>query len=332
MNNDKNLAQFGHLPKKAVSWRAIFAGLVTVFAILLVLNLIGIAVGFSAIEPTEEKNPLSGIGTGTVIWWILSNLIAIFFGAIVAARAGVSFSDKGGIMQGFLTWGLYCVLSYLIIASAVGKIISGVGNVITTSAVETGKALMSQKSKVKDGMLGNIDWQHAKDEFYAVLEDTEKKALDPDRLESQANEVKTSAEEQVKAVAKDPASVEEEVNEVFNKAENEFSESLEALDREALINVMVNRTNLSRGEASKTVDNYLETYKEVVSEAKAFIENAKQEIAKQAEAAAEAASKAAMYLSITLILGILVAALGGYVGVKSLRSDYKDQLHDDYKG
>lgn len=330
MNNDKTIPKFGHLPKKSISWRAIFGGIVTVFAILLVLNLIGIAIGFSTIEPTEEENALSGIGIGAVIWWIVSNLIAIFIGARVASRAGVSFTDKGGIMQGFLTWALYCLLSYFFITSALGKIISGVGNVISTTAVETGKAMMGQKSQDKGRQISDINWKDAKSEFFALLEDTEKEALDPDRLESQAENVTSTAERRAKEAAKDPTKVNEEVNRVFGKAEKEFAKSMDALDREALINVVMNRTDLSREEANETVDNYIETYKDVKEEAKAFVKTAKEEFNETAEAAAEAAAKAALYVSITLILGVIAAIFGGLLGVRSLRNEYRDQLyHED---
>lgn len=332
MENYEKLPQFGSMPKKAISWRAVFGGLVTVFAIMLVLNLIGIAIGFSTIEPTEEGDSFSGLGTGAVIWWILTNLIAIFAGAFVAARAGVSFSDKGGIIQGFLTWALYCVVSYLLVASAIGSVISGVGNMVMKTASATGEALFNKNSQ-NNGQgiqLGNIDWQKAKSEFYALLEDTEKEALDPEQLESQAEEVTTAAKNRARNAARDPGEIDREINSVFDKAENEFGKSLEALDREALVNVIVNRSDLTRKEANEVVDNYIETYKEVKSEVKAFVETAKEEISEQAkiaaEATAEAISKAAMYLAITLVLGIIIGVFGGIVGVRSLRSDYNDQL------
>jgi hypothetical protein len=139
-NNEK----FNLAPKKAISWRAIFAGTITVLAFLLILNLIGLAIGLGTIEPTEEANPLKGLGTGSVIWWIISNLIALFAGGYVAARAGVSFSVKGGILQGFLTWAVYCVLSVLIISSAVGTVISGVGTVLGNALSATGQAVVEQ--------------------------------------------------------------------------------------------------------------------------------------------------------------------------------------------
>lgn len=332
MENENKLPQFGHLPKKAISWRAIFGGLITVFAILIVLNLIGLAIGLSSIDPTEEGNAFSGIGIGAVIWWILSNIIALFVGARVAARAGVSFSTKGGIMQGFLTWALYCIFSYLVILSAVGNIISGVGNIITETATATGKAIVNQVSQDNtDGLqTGSINWQQAKAEFYSLLEDTEKKALDPDQLESQAESVVTEAEEQAKQAAKNPMTADKEVDDLFDNAEKEFANSIEAIDREALVNVMMNRSDLSREEAGKVVDNYIETYNTVVDEAGAYVESAKTEIVEQTEEAAEAVSKAAWYLSITLILGIITALFGGYTGVLALRKEYKDQVRSDY--
>ncbi|SDG49818.1 hypothetical protein [Psychroflexus sediminis] len=331
-NDEKKISKFGQMPKKAISWRAIFGGLVTVFSIMLLLNLIGIAIGFGAIDPAEEQNALSGVGTGAIIWWILSNILALFVGARLASRAGVSFTDKGGIMQGFLTWALYCLLSCLLVFTAVGKVISGVGNAISFAALQASEVMVNEHTQDdgNDFEISDISWQEARAEFYALLEDTEKKALDPDRLESKAEDVAETAENQAVDAAKNPAALEEEVNKVFEKAEEEFSQSLEALDREALVNILVNRSDLSEQEARKTVNNYVDTYKGVKSEAKAFLNNAQKELAEKAEAAAEAASQAALYLSITLILGIIVAAFGGLTGVRSLRNEYRDQLNDKY--
>ncbi|BAO56413.1 hypothetical protein [Nonlabens marinus] len=332
MDNDKKLPQFGSLPKKAISWRAIAGGLTTVFAILLLLNLIGIAVGFSTIEPTEEGNALSGVGTGAIIWWILSNLIAIFIGARVAARVGVSFSNKGGVMQGFLTWALYCILSYLVVFSAVGNVISGVGSIITKTAVEVGNSLVSQNTSTdnQDVEVGDVNWQEAKSEFYALLRDTEKEALDPQRLESQAEDLANATEDQAVQAVKDPTTLDEEVDKVFQKAENEFANSLDALDKEALTNVIVNRSNLSKEEASNMVDNYVESYEEVVDDAQVYLKKTKEEVVDQTEDAAQGIAKAALYVSIALILGVIVAVLGGLNGVSSLRKEYKDQLGNDY--
>ena len=53
---------------------------------MLVLNLLGIGIGLASINPVTEQSPFSGVGTGAIIWWVVSNLIAIFAGGYTAAR------------------------------------------------------------------------------------------------------------------------------------------------------------------------------------------------------------------------------------------------------
>jgi len=67
MNTNYNVLSYNKRPPKAISWRAIFAGTVAALSAMLILNLIGMAVGLWSIKPTEESNPISGLGTGAVI-------------------------------------------------------------------------------------------------------------------------------------------------------------------------------------------------------------------------------------------------------------------------
>src|SRR5262245_21666483 len=71
---------------KRVSWGAIFAGAVVVVAIQLALALLGLGLGAGTVEPFVEPKPLAGLGIAATIWIIVSSLIALFAGGIVAGR------------------------------------------------------------------------------------------------------------------------------------------------------------------------------------------------------------------------------------------------------
>lgn len=107
MKHSKNLNFYNLVPPKGISWRAIFAGTVAAISLMMILNLIGLSIGLWSIQPTEETNPLSGLGTGSIIWWVLSNLVVLFVGGFVAARVGVSFTSPSGVIHGIMTWALY---------------------------------------------------------------------------------------------------------------------------------------------------------------------------------------------------------------------------------
>lgn len=326
MKKVSRLNSYDAVPRKGVSWRAIFAGTLTVISIMVVLNLIGLAIGFGSIEPTEESNPLKGLGTGALIWWILSNLIALFGGAYVAARVGVSFSNKSGIIQGIMTWALYTIVSAWLLTTAIGSIISGVGNLVGGVLSSAGKVIEQQVGPVINDQLKDVDisLEQARQEFYSLLEDTNKEALDPDRLENRAENVAAETQERAEQAARQPGNANAQIDQIFDNARSEFGDAFEALDRDALVNVVMERTNMSRAEAERTVDNYISQYERLRVRAERFLQNTKEQATKQAENVANAVADAALYLAIALILGVLVAAAGGYMGVASLRKDYAD--------
>lgn len=326
MTKVTTLNSYDAVPRKGVSWRAIFAGTITALSVMLVLNLIGLAIGLGSINPTEESNPLSGLGTGALIWWIISNLIALFAGAFVAARVGVSFSTKSGIVQGLMTWALYTFISAWLLTSAIGSIISGVGNLVSGVLSTAGNVVENQVGPIIQDQLQDVDisLEQAQQEFLQLLEDTNKEELDPDNLEQTGQEIASQAENTASQAARQPGNADQQVQEIFNRARNQAENTFEALDREALVNVLMERTDMSRPEAERTVDRYIAQYERLRVRAEEFINNAQEQAAQTAENVAQAVSDASLYLAIALVLGILVSIGGGIAGVSNLRDDYED--------
>lgn len=309
MGNTKKINPYTHEPKKGVSWRAIAAGTLTVLSILLILNLTGLAIGLGTIEPTEESNPLSGIGTGALIWWIVSNLIALFAGGFVAARVGVSLTDISGVVQGIMTWALYTLFSALLITTVAGTIISGVGSavggVISTTGEAAGDAFATAIEKQVEDL--DISLDDAKEEIYSLMRDV---GSDPDELESDLQDT-------VSQGLRDG-----DVEQAFRNARDRLTQTFEEVDRDELVNILVERTDMSRSEAERAVDNALADYESLRQDVDEFLAEAEETAREQGEIAAEAGAKAAGYLSVALILGLFAAAIGGILGVRDLRDDY----------
>lgn len=310
MDNTKKINTYTHEPKKGVSWRAIFAGTLTVLSILLILNLIGFAFGLGAIEPTEETNPLSGIGTGALIWWIVSNLIALFAGGFVAARVGVSLTDISGVLQGIMTWALYTFLSVWLLTSAVGTIISGVGSAVGGVISTTGEAAGDTFAPIIEKQVEELDvsLNDAKEQFYSLMRDAD---INPDEVES-------DVQESVSQGLKDG-----DVEQAFINARDRLTQTFEELDRDELVNILVERTDMSQSEAQDAVDNAQAEYESLRQDFDEFLASAEETAREQGEKAAEAGAKAAGYLSIALIFGLFAAAIGGVLGVRNLRDDYE---------
>lgn len=84
-----------------IRWGPIVAGIVTAFAVLLFLTVLGIALGLSAIGD-ENASPQTW-GTAAGIWGGLSLLVAFFLGGWLAATAATTLREGDGLLNGFVT-------------------------------------------------------------------------------------------------------------------------------------------------------------------------------------------------------------------------------------
>lgn len=134
---------------KRISWGAIIGGVVVALVVQMVLSLLGLGIGFGTINPVEETNSLSGLGTGTLIWWVVSMLISLFAGGYVAGRlAGFSIRTDS-ILHGILTWAVFTLVSFYLLTTAVGGILNTAGNIVgkVTSAAGQGMSAIAPQAK-----------------------------------------------------------------------------------------------------------------------------------------------------------------------------------------
>lgn len=105
-----------------VSWGAIFAGVVTFLAIVLVFSLLTAAAG------------LDGSGTGAAVVSIIGLLLAFFAAGGVAGAMAV----RGGLVHGFLTWATSILATVVLVVlltlgtagavgGALGSVVGGLG-------------------------------------------------------------------------------------------------------------------------------------------------------------------------------------------------------------
>jgi hypothetical protein len=120
-----------------VRWSAVLAGIVTVLATLIVLTVLGIAIGLSTFDASEAD----AFGLGAGIWGAVSGLIAYLLGGVVAGRTGgvALRADDGsirnnGLLHGGLVWMVTLVLVVNVLGTGLGSIINVAGGVVSTAA------------------------------------------------------------------------------------------------------------------------------------------------------------------------------------------------------
>lgn len=139
-------------PLRKISWGAIFAGVIVSLVVQLILSLLGLAIGLGSINPMTQQDPFAGIGTPALVWWVASMLIALFVGGLAAGRLSGLVVAFDRVLHGFLTFSVYSIVSFFLITTAVGGIISGVGSVVGKTLSYTGqdREVRSQASRIAD--------------------------------------------------------------------------------------------------------------------------------------------------------------------------------------
>ena len=324
-----SVASAGTATFQRISWGAVFAGVLVAMTLQLTLSLLGLGIGLGSVDPLTERNPLDGLGMGTVIWWGLSLLISLYAGGWVAGRLAGIPRAFDSLLHGILTWCLFTILLFYLLTTAVGRIIGGVSSVVgsTFSAAGSGLASVAPQAgqAIKDQIEGStgINLGDLQNEAEEILRQTGKPALQPDALERQAKRAGNAVENAADNAASNPQGANETGQSLINRLFGQGEKIAGAADRDAAVNVIMARTGKSRQEAEQTVDGWTKTYEQ----AKAKFEQTKTEAAQKAreaaDATANAASKAAIYTFLGLMLGAVAAAFGGRSG------EPRDDLNTD---
>lgn len=138
----------------SIRWTAIFGGLVGGLGSYMLLALLGVATGLTAVDP-EAASPAGGVPMAMGIWTGLITLIAAFIGGYVAARLSGLSRTTDGMLHGFINWGATMLLFAFLATSAVGMILGGAFSMLGQGMEGAGSAAGAAAS----GDTGNLSTQ-----------------------------------------------------------------------------------------------------------------------------------------------------------------------------
>lgn len=116
-------------PKDRIRWGPILAGVVTALSTLVILGLLGLAIGLSVYDVND---PGTFIGLSTGIWGVVSALLAFVAGGAVAGYTAAVPTQKDGMLNGAMVWLVTIPLMVYIFGLGIGSAASLVGNVAQT--------------------------------------------------------------------------------------------------------------------------------------------------------------------------------------------------------
>jgi hypothetical protein len=125
-----------------VSWGGVWGGVLVSLAVLILLSALGVAIGVSAVDPTDTS--ARAVGLAASAWAGVSLLLSLFVGALVAARIGATHDRTTTTVEGVLVWIVtMLVMVYLagsgvsLVATGAFKLVGGAAQAMTVAAAGT---------------------------------------------------------------------------------------------------------------------------------------------------------------------------------------------------
>jgi hypothetical protein len=272
-----SLRPLGAVPPWRFSWAAVFAGAIISLGIWLLLHVLGLGAGLTAIDP-NDLGSLKGVGVGTGIWELVVPLIALFVGGLAAAKVAGPITRLGGAIHGAALWSLTTIITTLATLSLLTGLLGGAARFGQEALISAGRAL----GAAPESLMGSAGI--STDDLLAPVNE---------RL--QGSGLPSVSRDQLGAA----------VSDAMRTALREGR-----LDREVLTTALARNTSLSQSDARELATTLEQRFNQ---QASALGDKAEQ-AGTTALQAAEATGKGLLGLFFAMLLGLVAAVAGASVG------------------
>jgi hypothetical protein len=124
-------------PIDRIRWGAILGGLFASLTTLVVLGVLGLAVGLTSYDAGD---PWSNFGLGAGIWSAISTILAFLLGGWLAARTAATRGRGNGVLNGAMVWAIAIPLMLYLLSSGLGSLVNTAGDVAATGAAAVAPA------------------------------------------------------------------------------------------------------------------------------------------------------------------------------------------------
>lgn len=319
---------FDNLANKVsrISWGAILAGTLTALAVALMLNLLGLGIGLTTIDPMTEADPLKGLGTGALIWMGISNLVALFVGGLVAGRMSGLPSNSDGGLHGFLSWALFALISIFLITSTIGSMINGMSSAVSGlfGSSQSDKIIVKMDEAQNKGEKDvNFSYDKVKRETFQLINKAERYNVLPEDASENAMESINEVENETQQ-AYNELNLDANIDEFFNDLSFDLDESgnldisvegnQDFLNKEDMKSYLVNNTELSEAEIDGLINKWDKNIEKAIDKAEKYYAKVKQKAIEISDRAADAIGKLSIAAFAVFFLGALAAFFGGATG------------------
>lgn len=267
---------------RRISWGSVLAGVLIAVVLQIVLNVLGIAIGFATLTPVEPEGIGSVFDTATVIWIAASTLISIFVGGWTAGYLQGSADEEVGTLHGLLTWALATVIALFFFFSTTSSILSGLGTALADGLNLVGSTVADVTADVAPEVSDALNLQ------------TQAEAFVNDEVEPIADNL---SDAQARQAANDFA--------VLIREPADSEAAMEA--RQDIISLVANETDLTESEIETQLQQWENDARTALAQAEERVEEISADLA-------DAVAAAAGVFFMMMVIGAFAGGAGGYVG------------------
>jgi hypothetical protein len=288
----------------AVSWGAIVAGAAAGASLSLILLILGVGLGLSSVSPwSREGISATSFGVSTIVWLMLTQLLASAMGGYLAGRLRTKWMDTQtdeiyfrDTAHGFLAWAVASLATAALLTSVIGSILSSgiqagasvIGGVANTASVASGGLAAPGKMASEDG-----------GPFAYFVDSLFRRDGNAEAARSTA--AKGPAEASERTMAKEAS----EVGRIFMNVSH--TDPLPPDDIRYVGKLVARRTGVSQQDAEKRVT-------DIYARAQAKLHDAEVIAKETADKARKASAYAALWIFVSLLSGAFVASLAATYG------------------
>lgn len=269
-----------------MSWGAVIGGVVSALGVAILLYALGLALGLDVVVDPSDPGSLRSSGMFTSIWMLVTSLIALFVGGLVAGRGANALTHASATIHGLVMWGLTTLAAVWLVLNVFGSVISGVASVGKT-AVEAGASAVAGGAEQAGQLAKQLGFDA----------DT---ALQPinQRLRQEGKPEITA--QQLQEATKDVA---------------QNAVRTGRLDREQLVTAIGQNTALSRADAQEVAGRVEQQWNEGREKVSGTLSQAREKLETGTLKAADVTGKVFWGVFIALALGLASAIGGANVGI-----------------
>ncbi|PZO67842.1 MAG: hypothetical protein DI498_02365 [Paracoccus denitrificans] len=299
------------------------------------LSLVGLALGFSLVNPTEA-DPMNGSLTTTAIWQVVSQLVALGVGGYVAASLAGLLPRNAALLHGATVWGLATLAALWLATSAAGTLVSGAASAVSGAASGVGRAasaIIPDDFSLPDS-LGNVSMDSLPE---PVRQSLQERGITPDNFRNEARDMFDSivtpqqqqqigqqANQSLDAVAANPSRTPEEVDRFIDRV---FGNGgvLDDATRQRAVQEMEQRFGITEADANRFMDETRARAEQLKADAQQAVDDAKQAAREAAEKASNVVASAAWMAAAASLLGLIAAVIGAGLGQVTRSRLYREE-------